>query len=264
LLGFVIGVGLFIGDQANYFMPTHAVNHPYFVEGENASWIAQERYPWQTAIMLGSAGLAAALAAFCHWRRFHVPITIAAGVGAGIMLLFAPLIALLHDQSHIVAILIPIALVCGLATFAFAMRWDLADPTRRTIKSDVAFWLHLLAAPLIAHPLFTWLGVMDGGRLGVLVALGVLAIYLVFAVVALAVDRRALLVSALAYVLVALGRLFEQFGAVQLSVALTALIIGSALLMLSAFWAPIRAAVLAKLPGEITGKLPRPAVLRSV
>ncbi|MEY2943937.1 MAG: hypothetical protein RLY97_1951, partial [Pseudomonadota bacterium] len=110
----------------------------------------------------------------------------------------------------------------------------------------------------------TWLGVMDGGRLGVLVALGVLAIYLVFAVVALAVDRRALLVSALAYVLVALGRLFEQFGAVQLSVALTALIIGSALLMLSAFWAPIRAAVLARLPGEITGKLPRSAVLRSV
>ena len=53
---------------------------------------------------------------------------------------------------------------------------------------------------------------------------------------ALAIDRRALLVSALAYVLYALNRLFEQFGAVELNVALTALVIGSALLMLSAFW----------------------------
>ena len=55
-------------------------------------------------------------------------------------------------------------------------------------------------------------------------------------VTALAIDRRALLVSALAYVLYALNELFEQFGAVELNVALTALVIGSALLLLSAFW----------------------------
>ena len=55
-------------------------------------------------------------------------------------------------------------------------------------------------------------------------------------ITALAIDRRALLVSALAYVLYALSELFKQFGAVELNVALTALVIGSALLLLSAFW----------------------------
>ena len=57
-----------------------------------------------------------------------------------------------------------------------------------------------------------------------------------FGVIALAVDRRALLVSSLAYVLFALDGLFRQAGAVSLSIALTALVIGSALLLLSAFW----------------------------
>ncbi len=263
LLGFVIGVGQFIGDQAGFLMPKHTTVIANVFLDNGVPLTNEERFPWQSAIQFGSSGLAAALAAFFHWRRFHVPITIAAGVGAAIMLVFAPLIALFHEKSDLETILIPIALVCGLATFAFAMRWDLADLERRTIKSDVAFWLHLLAAPLIAHPLFTWLGVMGGGQLNPLVAIGVLAIYLVFAVVALAIDRRALLVSALAYVLVALARLFDQFGAVQLSVALTTLVIGSALLMLSAFWAPIRAVVLAKLPSAITAKLPHAMTHRS-
>ena len=61
-------------------------------------------------------------------------------------------------------------------------------------------------------------------------------LYVVLGLTALAIDRRALLVSALAYVLYALNELFKQFGAVELNVALTALVIGSALLMLSAFW----------------------------
>ena len=43
---------------------------------------------------------------------------------------------------------------------------------------------------------------------------------------------------------------------VELNVALTALIIGSALLTLSAFWTPIRKGVVAKLPGQVRGMLP--------
>ena len=72
----------------------------------------------------------------------------------------------------------------------------------------------------------------------------------------LAIDRRALLVSALAYVLFALNELFEQFGAVSLNIALTALVIGSALLLLSDFWHQARAAVVGRLPGSLRGHLP--------
>jgi hypothetical protein len=81
-------------------------------------------------------------------------------------------------------------------------------------------------------------------------------LYAVLASAALAIDRRALLVSALAYVLYALTELFKQIGAVELSVALTALIIGSALLLLSAFWHQARRVVVNALPGELVTKLP--------
>jgi hypothetical protein len=141
------------------------------------------------------------------------------------------------------------------------MRWDMSDPARETRRSDVAFWLHLLAAPMIAHPLFHWLGITEGANIGAVAALGVLTIYVAMGAVALAVDRRALLVSALAYVLMALTWLFREFGAVELNVALTGLVIGSALLALSAFWTPIRAALVLRLPAPVQSRLPRGGML---
>ena len=133
-----------------------------------------------------------------------------------------------------------------IGVFLFAMRWDASDPSRITRRSDVAFWLHLLAAPMIVHPVFTLLGLNDG-RATIGEGFAVIALYVVLGLAALAIDRRALLVSALAYVLYALSELFKQVGAVELNVALTALVIGSALLLLSAFWHQARAAIVARL-----------------
>jgi hypothetical protein len=139
--------------------------------------------------------------------------------------------------------------------FLFAMWWDGSDRARITRRSDVAFWLHLLAAPMIVHPVFTLLGLNDGNAT---IAEGfiVILLYVVLGLTALAIDRRALLVSALAYVLYALNEMFRQFGAVELNVALTALVIGSALLMLSAFWHQARAVVVKPLPESLRERLP--------
>jgi hypothetical protein len=90
----------------------------------------------------------------------------------------------------------------------------------------------------------------------VLEAVVVLLVYVVLGLTALAIDRRALLVSALAYVLYALNSLFREYGAVELSVALTALVIGSALLLLSAFWHGARRGVVQPLPANLKAKLP--------
>jgi hypothetical protein len=146
-------------------------------------------------------------------------------------------------------------LFLGIGIFLFAMWWDGSDRARVTRRSDVAFWLHLLAAPMIVHPIFTLLGLNDGHATlgeGVVVVL----LYIALGLTALAIDRRALLVSALAYVLWALAELFRQFGAVQLNVALTALVIGSALLLLSAFWHQARAAIVKPLPERLKDRLP--------
>ncbi|MEM7780622.1 MAG: hypothetical protein AAF697_09555 [Pseudomonadota bacterium] len=202
-----------------------------------------------------AAGFVACGAAYLHWRRFQVPITVAAGVGVLVIALLIALIGIAHLRPDGSLFLVSI-LAAGLAIFAFAMRWDISDRERITRRSDVAFWLHLLAAPMIAHSIFALLGVTDGGYLGMGAALVVVAVYVAFGLVALAVDRRALLVSALAYVLYAITSLFEEFGAVELNFALTALVIGSALLSLSAFWQPIRRSVVGVLPANLQAKLP--------
>ena len=217
-----------------------------------------------SALIGAGIGLLAAGAAWVHWRRFMVPITVAAGA-AGIAATVIALVLSVAMQGRVdhnpEPILLPLVFVCGLAIFAFAMRWDMSDRQRETRRSDVAFWLHLLAAPMIAHPLFHWLGVTGGENIGAASALGVLAIYIMMGVVALAVDRRALLVSALAYVLLALTWLLREFGMVELNVALTGLVIGSALLALSAFWTPIRTALVQRLPGEVQARLPQGAMV---
>ena len=218
----------------------------------------------QTGSLIGAGiGLLTAGAAWLHWRRFMVPITVAAGA-AGIAATVIALVLSVAMRGQVdhnpEPILLPLIFVCGLGVFAYAMRWDMSDPARETRRSDVAFWLHLLAAPMIAHPLFHWLGVTEGENIGAVSAIGVLAIYVLMGMVALAVDRRALLVSALAYVLLAMTWLFREFGMVELNVALTGLVIGSALLALSAFWTPIRTALVHRLPGEIQSRLPQGAM----
>jgi hypothetical protein len=201
-----------------------------------------------------AAGIAAitAAATYLHWRRFMVPITVAAGAVALAACVGALIVSAFADPEGVIPW---VSLAAGLALFAFAMRWDVSDRGRQTRRSDVAFWLHLAAAPAIAHPIFHMLGVLDG-PISAATALLVLALYVGFGLIALAIDRRALLVSSLAYVLFALSRLFETAGAVELGTAFTALVIGSALLMLSAFWHPARRLIVERLPGLWRERLP--------
>ena len=203
------------------------------------------------AIIGAGIALVTAGAAWVHWKRFMVPITVAAGAAAIVAMIAALVMSI---DPHSKDLLFPVLFVGGLGTFALAMWWDGSDLTRTTRRSDVAFWLHLAAAPMIAHPVFHMLGVFEG-EIGVTQAVIVMALYVVFAFIALAIDRRALLVSSLAYVLYALSMLFQQAGAVELSMAFTALVIGSALLTLSAFWHPMRRTVIGML-GNLGNRLP--------
>jgi hypothetical protein len=207
-------------------------------------------------IIAAISGAIAAGAAWLHWRRFRVPITVAAGAAAVAAIAVGLLVAALGQNAEAARkIILGLVLFLGVGIFLFAMWWDSSDRARLTRRADVAFWLHLLAAPMIVHPIFTLLGLNNGSA-----SLGegavVILLYVVLGLTALAVDRRALLVSALAYVLWALSELFKQFGAVELNVALTALVIGSALLLLSAFWHQARAAIVRPLPESLRDKLP--------
>ncbi|HEY0112026.1 MAG TPA: hypothetical protein VGB59_02620 [Allosphingosinicella sp.] len=214
-------------------------------------------------VAAGSAAIAAG-ATWFHWKRFRVPITVAAGAATvvGVALALVAYAVGPDSNRNLEDIMMVSALVLGIAVFLFAMRWDGSDPRRETRRSDVAFWLHLLSAPLIVHPIFSLLGLTDGDA-SIGEALIVLGVYVLLGLMALAIDRRALLVSALAYVLFALISLFREFGAVELNIALAAFVIGSGLLLLSAFWHGVRRSVVRPLPAGLQARLPvidRPAI----
>ena len=232
----------FVGGVAATFVGALAHGN-WFETWVNANFKGYEQQV--VGVVAAVIGGATALAAWLHWRRFMVPITVAAGAVAVVGVVIALIVGFIPAARDWI---FPLVLIAGLGMFAFAMRWDMSDRERKTRRSDVAFWLHLAAAPMIAHALFHMLGVFDA-QISLPIAVVVLALYLVFAFVALAVDRRALLVSSLAYVLYALFSLFQTAGAVEMAWALTGLVIGSALLMLSAFWHTMRGFVVGMLGG---------------
>lgn len=215
-------------------------------------WTTLAALPTVQAWALALAAVLAVLAAGLHWRRFKVPITVAAGAGALIGCLLALISSTVPHSQHW---LIPSLIVAGLATFTAAMFWDASDTRRQTRRSDVAFWLHLLAAPLLVHPIFALLGVLDG-HTGLLQAGVVLALYSLLALVSLAIDRRALMVSALSYVLYSSSTLLKTYGVLGLEFAITGLCLSSALLMLSAFWHSTRALLVRRLPMSWQQRLP--------
>lgn len=218
---------------------------------------ASFKNPADAAGAVAGATLLAGAGAYGHWRRFMVPITVAAGSAIGLAALFALLLLAVPSLKDNITIMV---LVGGLAMFAIAMRWDSQDRERRTRRADVAFWLHLAASPMIIHPIFHWMGVNEQTASLFNPALTIatcIATYLAIALVSLAIDRRAMLISALVYVLFAMGQLFSMAGtARELNLALAALVIGSGLLLLSARWDAARRLLVPHLPGGMRGMLP--------
>ncbi|VAW59965.1 hypothetical protein MNBD_GAMMA08-1130 [hydrothermal vent metagenome] len=99
----------------------------------------------------------------------------------------------------------------GFIIFSIAMWFDCRDTKRISHLSDNAFWLHLLAAPLIVHGAMLPL-VLNENTLSISLNREILMIlfFTVFFITALFVDRRAMLVSTQLYAIYALTQLFNS------------------------------------------------------
>lgn len=200
------------------------------------------------------AALAFSGAALLHHWRFRVPIDMAlvASGGIGVLLALISAIAPALAQDYLNLIL----LACGLSVFTLALRLDMRDPRRLTRRSDAAFWLHLLSAGLIVHPVFRGM-VGSTGDFGTTKSLIILCIFAVLGVIALVIDRRALLVSALSYAGIAVAYLISQSVSTNLSLPLALLGLAVLVLALSAGWRGLRRALLPVLPlGRWRERLP--------
>ena len=203
--------------------------------------------------MLSLAGVVTVVATYFHWRRFKIPITVAAGAGALAIAITASIATGLELEKFQI---LNVVLCCGLAGFAFAMFWDASDRTRTTRRSDVAFWLHLLSAPLIVHPVFTNLGILSNNpSMGA--AITVIFLYLLMTLISIVIDRRAFMVSSLIYVVYAFSNLFENYGAVNTKFAITGVILGGSLLLLAVFWQKSRRLLIQMAPTPIRSYVPQ-------
>ena len=182
----------------------------------------------------------ATLAMVVYWWRFKVPIAMAL-IAIGV---FAVALILAADQSGVPTEFLDlfllgangplawITLLVGVAVFAAAMVFDLSDPHRVTRRSAQGFWLHVVAAPALINTIA--LTLLEGERQVLL-----LVVLCLFALVAIIIDRRSFLITAIGYSVALAATVFDSDSA-----GLSILVLGVGLVILGAFWSKIRATLL--------------------
>ncbi len=184
-------------------------------------------------------------ALFVYWFRFRVPFAmamIAVGLFIVAMLLAATSQGTPENPSDLFLLSAGgpfawITLVLGFGVFAVAMWFDMSDPHRVTRRAANGFWLHVVAAPALVNTLALTLLESDANA-------ALFAVMMIFALVAIIIDRRSFLIAAIGYIVALAATLSDGEGA-----AVTILILGIILLLLGAFWERIRAALLRPLSG---------------
>lgn len=142
--------------------------------------------------------------------------------------------------------------ISGLVVFATAMWFDSKDTERVSHLSDSAFWLHLLASPLIVHGLMisvlsseqAWLNILNKEIM-------ILCFFAVFFSIALFVDRRAMLISTQLYMIYAITQIIRNSSA-NVSEILVFVFIGLGLFVIyfGAYWYKSRRFIFGFLSGK--------------
>ncbi len=201
--------------------------------------IAQQDY---TSLLMPIALSTGAI--FIYWLRLKVPFAMAL-IAFGIFG-FAFLVGGLQADSvpsdfsdlFLLSAAGPFAfitLAVGAVVFAVAMWFDMSDPHRVTRRSAQGFWLHVIAAPALVNTIALSL-LQNDTTVANLMLLGIL---LLFAIVAILIDRRSFLIAAIGYIVTLAATVFEGDG-----VAMIIFLLGIFLVVLGAFWTRIRAALL--------------------
>ena len=210
---------------------------------------------------------ATVLAVF-YWR-YRVPLALAATLLSLFLLamdIVLVLIAKAFGSTEALAehhgLASSVFLISALGIFSAAMSYDIADPTRKSRQSDVAFWLHLAAAPALLYAMLSFIflrnvsGEWWGDATSPSDAAAVLAIVIAFMLIGLIIDRRAFVTSGLLSLGLAIWTILQR-GGVDFSdyFSVTVLAVGVVVLMIGIFWQVLRRAIVSVLPVTITSRL---------
>ncbi|WP_438752684.1 hypothetical protein [Pararhizobium sp. O133] len=206
--------------------------------------------------------------AIFYWR-YRVPLALAAVLVCLFLLAVDIALLLITKATGAFFVFIEhpalsafVLLIGALGLFAAAMSYDIADPARKTRLSDVAFWLHLAAAPALLYAMlsFVFLRNVSGNWWGDATspsdAFAVLAIVVVFMAIGLIIDRRAFVTSGLLSLGLAIWTILQR-GGVSLGdyQSVTVLAVGVVVLFIGIFWQTLRRAIVSLLPETITARL---------
>lgn len=191
--------------------------------------------------------LASTFTLLIYWWRFRVPFAMAM-IAIGLFITATMFTASRGGQIHNIGDFFRlsadgpfawITLALGFLVFVVAMIFDMSDPHRVTRRSANGFWLHVVAAPALINTIA--LSLLDNqANIALLGVLGV------FALIAIIIDRRSFLITAIGYIVALTNTVFDNN-----STAMTVLILGIVLLLLGAFWEKIRARILRLFAGVL-------------
>lgn len=157
-------------------------------------------HPQENIITLALLGISSLL----FYLRYHMPFSL--------LPLTLSAVAIFVLQLGLDILQQPLILLApGLILFTIALGFDAHDPTRRSHLSDSAFWLHLVASPLIVHSVMVSILLSEANwTLWLNKELLMVIFFLGFFLLALLLDRRAMLVSTQLYVIYALTQLLQN------------------------------------------------------
>lgn len=185
-----------------------------------------------------------AISSLMFFLRYKMPFSV--------LPLAASLVAMIVVALDINVIDYPIIFSgLGLFVFAAALWFDAQDTQRVSHLSDTAFWLHLVASPLIVHGVMvtiilseqTWITMFSKELLMII-------FFAAFFLLALLLDRRAMLISTQLYIIYSLTQLFKgtlsNTGDVLMYVLIT---LGLFILYFGAYWYKSRRFIFSRLSG---------------
>ena len=225
---------------------------------------------WLPVVLLATVSVVT----FLFFWRYKAPIALAAGFvaayGAAVIGLTMLVLKFTKDEKFLIDHPLIFAAFLGLyaaLVFGTALRFDFADRLRLTRRSDVAFWMHLAAAPAILYTVMA--SIYMNGEQGwfsattsIYQAAAIVAAVLVLMLIGIILDRRAFVTSGLLSfgyafkVLLTEGGFSKLISSSDTLAFIVLLAIGIIVLSLGIGWQPLRRVIVSGLPDPLMRLVP--------
>lgn len=221
-----------------------------YVSGEMSALSASAPH-----LALLAAAECLALALF-YWR-YRVPVAFAALTIAGVVTVTGLALSGLYRGGDFSLYGNTLLLISGLILVGIAMRFDILDPKRIYARSDIAFWLYLVAVPAILKGIFG--SVQPQTTQGAALVILVVALMMILG---LLLDRRAFVTAGLVYLGYAfaalIGRNTGLLGGIATSNTVLWILVAIGLIVLTVGfgWRFFRQHLLGGLPISLRARLP--------